>query len=365
MAEALKDRYFQPKFIEKLGAAIKRHFNEFDQRKFEKKIYDENWADQALLERMHQISSALGPCLTGNYLSDLEVLKKICHGFNDFDAMLFPNFVELFGQEHFDESLEALEHFTKYSSSEFAIRPFIAKHETETMEIMLAWSKHENEHVRRLASEGCRSRLPWAMALPKFKNDPAPVLPILENLKNDPSLYVRKSVANHLNDITKDNPDIVLNLVEKWNKLGTTPHTEWIIKQALRSLIKAGDERALSLLGYNNEVLAGIQNMQIVNKNIILGDALAFSFDLKSEGKKEQNLVVDFIIHFVKANGTTAPKVFKLKTLSLPPVETITIRKKHPVKPITTRKYYAGQHKLEIQINGKVMASDTFQLDIK
>ena len=360
MAEPLKDLMFQRSFFEDLCDSIRKEYPSFSKDDFFTHLYDDDWENKSLKERMYHASQSLHKTLPADYSKSLSILSKIYHKFNGFDAMIFPDFVEQFGQGHYDLSIDALERFTPFSSAEFAIRPFILKYPEKTMEKMLSWSRSENHHVRRLSSEGCRPRLPWAMALPLFKKDPEPIFPILENLKSDPSLYVRKSVANNLNDITKDNPDMVLTRLTKW-QINAGKETQWIIKHALRGMVKAGHPEALKLLGYK-PVKVGFDNFKLKSRQIKLGDSLTFSFQLSNEGKQKHNLMVDFIIHFVKANGTTAPKVFKLNTLTLQPGQKEVVTKSHPIMPITTRKYYAGEHKLAIQVNGKVIGEESFHL---
>ncbi|MDN5201895.1 DNA alkylation repair protein [Fulvivirgaceae bacterium BMA10] len=363
MAEALKDQMFQKSFYENLCDKIMEKYSAFDKNKFFKILYDHEWDDKALKERMSHSSRVLQQTLPEDYFKALDILQSIAHHFNGFDAMIFPDFVEQFGQDHYEVSVSALELFTQYSSAEFAIRPFIVQRPGETMKRMLAWSMHENHHVRRLSSEGCRPRLPWAMALPEFKKDPKLILPILENLKSDPSEYVRKSVANNLNDITKDNPDIVLEMLNDWNKK-PSKETKWIIKHALRGLLKAGNEKALSILGYNSTDVK-IKDLKVSPKKIKLGEQIDISFEVTNQSTEKQSLMIDYIIHFTKANGKTAPKVFKLNTTTLEPKGNTQINKTHPIKEITTRKYYSGENFVEIQVNGKVLGKSNFELVVK
>jgi 3-methyladenine DNA glycosylase AlkC len=225
------------------------------------------------------------------------------------------------------------------------------------------WSRHENCHVRRLASEGTRPRLPWTMRLPQFIDDPRPVLKILNNLKADPVLLVRRSVANNLNDIAKDNPDLVVETLREWQQI-ENEGTQWIIGHASRTLVKQGNKAALALLGYSPNPAIRVKNLKIENHKINLGDALNFSFEVQSTGDDSQNLMIDYIIHHMKANGKLSPKVFKLAKKRLKAGETLHISKNHSIKPITTRKYYPGQHRLEIQINGQVWADAAFELQM-
>ena len=216
--EPLKDNYNQS-FFDDLCARFIAVYPEFDSKKFLKDIFDDKWQGRELKGRMRHISLCLNGLLPAKYSDALEILKKVSvidGGKLSYLYMFFPDFVELYGQNYWVESMSALEVFTQYSSSEFAIRPFIKNDQSKAMQQMLKWSKSDNYHVRRLASEGCRPRLPWTMALPELKKNPEPILPILENLKNDESEYVRRSVANNLNDIAKDHPEKVIEIARKW-----------------------------------------------------------------------------------------------------------------------------------------------------
>jgi 3-methyladenine DNA glycosylase AlkC len=360
MAEALKDRYFQRHFFERLINEITPHYPEFQEKEFYLSLFDNEWRDKPLKEMLMHSASTLRMYLPVDYLQTLALLKKICHKFGDFDAMIFPDVVRQFGMDYYDESMQALELFTQFSTAEFAIRPYILAEPLKTMQQMLRWSTHANAHVRRLASEGCRSRLPWAMALPDFKEDPSLILPILENLKSDSSLYVRKSVANNFNDITKDHADVVIEIFKKWHKQANSD-THWIMKHALRGLLKAGHPAALALMGFE-PVTVGVSNLKVDSPTVNIGEKMSFSFDLKNDGKQSAELMVDYIVHFRKANGKTAPKVFKLKTLNLASDEQIEMTKSHNFKLINTRKYYLGAHAIQIQVNGEQLASIDFEL---
>jgi len=360
MAEALKDRYFQKPFFERLIKEIDSVYPEFPEEKFYERLFDKEWSNKPLKEMLMHSAMVLRRCLPNDYLHTIEILRKICNKFSDFDAMIFPDVVRQFGMHHYEESMEALELFTQYSTAEFAIRPYILEYEEKAMKQMLTWSKHSNEHVRRLSSEGCRPRLPWAMALPAFKKDPSLILPILENMKSDPSLYVRKSVANNWNDLTKDNPNIVLTTFQNW-KSGATTETQWIMKHGLRGLLKAGNSEALSLMGFE-PVKAKVKNLEIKPTKIKIGEKINFSFRVINEGKESAEFMVDYIVHFSKANGKMAPKVFKIKAVRLNSGEQLQISKNHDFKLINTRKYYTGFHAIQIQVNGVKLESIEFEL---
>ena len=275
--------------------------------------------------------------------------------------MIFPDFVEVYGLEDWQGSLPALEQFTQQMSAEYAVRPFIVKDRDRMMAQMLTWAHHANASVRRLASEGCRPRLPWAMALPALKADPSPILPILDALKTDPSEDVRRSVANNLNDISKDNPDVVLDVLRRW-QADPTPEMQKIINHALRTLVKAGHPGALELLGYSAGADVTLKNLTIEPTAIPIGEAITFAFEIESTADAPQDLVIDYVVHLVRARGKTSPKVFKLTKRTIAPGETIRISRKHSFAPVTTRRYYPGEHAVEIQINGAAFERRSFAL---
>lgn len=269
-------------------------------------------------------------------------------------------FIELYGLEHFEVSMQAMAEITKRHTAEFAIRPFLIRYPERTLAVLHEWTQDENPHVRRLVSEGTRPRLPWGMRLHQFIADPTPTLALLEKLQNDPSEYVRRSVANHLNDITKDNPQLVLDTLTRWQE-NPTPERQGITRHALRSLVKAGDPAALALLGYG-PVQVTVPQLTVSPDPLFFGHTLGIAFSLQSESDDVQACVVDYVIHFMKANGRTAPKVFKLRNISLDGRQMLAIRKNHAFKPITTRRYYPGWHRLEIQVNGQTLAGADFEL---
>jgi 3-methyladenine DNA glycosylase AlkC len=225
---------------------------------------------------------------------------------------------------------------------------------------MQKMSKDPNEHVRRLASEGSRPRLPWSFRLETLTVDPSPALPILNNLKADDSLYVRKSVANHLNDITKDNPEWVLNLIESWSLEDT--RTAWIARHALRSLIKKGDRRALTIMGAGAKAQVRVEALSMTPQAVSLGDRVSLSFRLLSTSNEDQRLIIDYAIHYVKKSSGTSAKVFKLKTLALGAGQSVTVTREQQIRNFTTRVHYAGKHELDILINGECLAKTWFDL---
>ncbi|MCJ8321519.1 MAG: DNA alkylation repair protein [Colwellia sp.] len=282
---------------------------------------------------------------------------------SSFAAWPIIDYIAEFGLDHPVESLTALKELTELFSAEFAIRPFIIKHTEYCHQQFELWVGDKNEHVRRLVSEGTRPRLPWGIQLKQFINAPSPNIPLLSKLYQDKSLYVRRSVANHLNDIAKDNPDVVIKTCELWQENSIDQiNTQWVIKHATRSLIKSGNQAAFSLLGFTKKPLIKLSSINLSNTNVAIGKTLNFDFELISSAKKTQNLVIDFAIHFMKANQKQRAKVFKLKTITLKANEKLTLNKKHSFKIITTRKYYPGEHLIEILINGKSYRKQSFIL---
>lgn len=259
-------------------------------------------------------------------------------------------------------SLDALKAMTMRFSSEFAIRPFLIHHPQDTLRALTAWRTHENEHVRRLVSEGSRPRLPWGIQLKAFIRDPAPVLDLLEGLKDDASEYVRRSVANNLNDISKDHADVAAATARSWMK-DADQNRERLVRHAMRTLIKAGHADALKALGYGKPKVR-LERFSLSSAGIALGETLAFDVEIASAAKSAQPLILDYAIHHVRANGKTSPKVFKWKSLELPGGETFSANKRHTIKPVTTRRYYAGTHSVEILVNGQSLGRKDFELKL-
>ncbi len=357
MPEPFKN-LFNEEVIGALTEEIEKVFAGFDSAGFKSFVFDAGWEGRELKERMAHVSIALREFLPEDYREALDILKKVSPNFKGIAQMSLPGFVELYGLEDFDASVPALEHFTKSSSSEFAVRPFIKKYPEKMMKVMADWAESDNEHVRRLASEGCRPRLPWAMALPDFKKDPSPVLPILEKLKTDESEYVRRSVANNLNDISKDNPELVLDVAEKW--LGMSEETDKLVKHALRTLLKKGNPGALKLFGYSDPEHVGLHDFKIAPE-VKMGESIEFSFILKTEEEKLGKLRLEYGVDFMKANGKHSRKIFKIYEKDYEEKER-TFKRKHSFTEVTTRKHYPGEHKISIIINGVERASGAFIL---
>lgn len=275
-----------------------------------------------------------------------------------YTTMVFPDFVGRFGLNHFKVSMEALKFFTPFGSSEFAVREFLKRDLRKTLKVMHEWSVDDNVHVRRLSSEGSRPRLPWSFKLDAIIADPSLSRPILENLKADDELYVKKSVANHLNDIAKDKPDYVHEIIRAWDN--SNPHTAWIVKRGARSLLKNGDRQSLTLLGMRKAKVL-VRNLVLDKTVVKLNENLTFTFHLLSEASTSQKVMLYYRIHYVKKSGATSPKIFKLREMNLDARERVRINKKQRFQDFTTRVHHDGMHALEILANGDVIASAQFR----
>ncbi len=322
-----------------------------------------------LKERVYKVIEVMHSYLPQPFSKTHKVLQKLpsIWDFGDkddphrgFAAWPLIDYASIYGLDHPKASLKLIKKLTHLFSSEFAIRPFIQQDQKAALTEMLKWTTDKSEHVRRLASEGCRPRLPWGMQLKNLIKDPNPILPILETLKSDPSLYVRRSVANNINDISKDNPDIAIKLCQKWQKLNECD-VDWVIKHALRSLIKSGDTRVFPLLGFEASPKITIETFTLSLKKVHIGNEITFDLTIKANQKK-QKIVLDYAVHFMKANGTSSAKVFKLKELNLKKDEELSLSKKHSFKIISTRKYHLGEHFIAIHVNGKEQVIKSFEL---
>jgi len=334
---------------------------------FLNKIYDDEWENRELKQRMRHISTTLKDFLPVDYTSSInKILELINHlKENQFglslEYMFIPDFVEQYGLDDYETSVTALEEITQFTSCEFAVRPFIIKYPKEMMEQMLAWSKHEHHGIRRFSSEGCRPRLPWAMALPKLKANPNPIIPILENLNNDESEFVRKSVANNLNDIAKDNPETVIELAHKWK--GKSKNTDWIIKHGCRTLLKQGNSEVMELFGYGSIENIKIENLNITTPKVKIGQNLEFEFRLLNSNNQNTKIRLEYAVYYQKANERLSKKVYKISEKEYIGNSITQIDRKQSFRVISTRKYYTGNHDIVVIINGKEIAKGKFLLE--
>lgn len=326
-----------------------------------------NLAELSLMQRNRQIVHALKNCLPSNIPDAFSIIEKTLapqeqqndkHGLHSWLVIPLAEYVGQNGVEHIPEAMALLSRITPLFSSEWGIRHLLIQQPQQTLKILHTWCQHENEHIRRLVSEGTRPRLPWGMQLTEFMQDPTITFALLEQLKDDDSDYVRLSVANHLNDISKDHPDWLQQQLQTW----LAPHNKTrskLIRHACRTLIKQGHGPTLTMLGFDAFQTKDVV-LTIHQPVVKFGEQLVFDLMFKSD--QPQGVIVDYAIHFKKSNGGNSPKVFKWKVGKITKAKPFDFSKKHTIKPITTRRYYNGEHQLEILVNGMSVAKQSFQL---
>ena len=352
---------------------LARHLPAFDRRTFETSILRELDVLE-LKERAQLIANRLHEVLPNDLIKRNRIIAAMLHpnedqpgdqqsddrGICGWGMMPLGIVVGQHGIAAFDDSLALIAQMTSRFSSEFEVRYFLLADQQRALDIIGAWVHSPDYHIRRLVSEGTRPRLPWAMQLPSLMKDPTPILPLLKALRDDETEYIRRSVANSLNDIAKDHPELVADIAEEW-LVDAGKNRLRLIKHACRTLIKQGHRRTLNTLGYGEPEVA-LADLKIATPTVNFGESLIFDISLVSTAKTTQNLMIDYAIHHRKANGKTSPKVFKWKYTSLKPGAKLVAERKHPLKKITTRKYYGGAHRLETLINGISLGVEEFEL---
>ncbi len=369
MAEPLKNSY-GPAIVQAIAGRIAAVEPAFDHRGFIDDALD-GYDALELMARAGQIADAMRvwlpidpaeaiTILTASMGPKLEATEG--NGLSPFLYLPHGMFIGRHGLECFEVSMHAQHELTQRFTAEFSLRPFLTHHPRETLAVLAGWVDDPSEHVRRAVSEATRPRLPWAPRLTVFAADPSPVLALLDRLKDDPSLYVRRSVANHLNDIGKENPALLIETARRWLQ-DATPERQWIVRHALRSSIKGASADALALLGYAHRVELSVENVRIEPARVRIGGRVRVAFDLVNRSSEAQRALVDLRVHFVKGNGGTQVKVFKLKTCALGPGERERFAKSVSVAELTTRRHYPGGHEVELMVNGEVQRLGRFDLD--
>ncbi|MCF6160934.1 MULTISPECIES: DNA alkylation repair protein [Furfurilactobacillus] len=363
MADALKDVY-STTFLTQLGTAISEHDSSFDVSKFVQDTVNAQWSSLKLMERRDQITKSLHNQLPGDFKQAVELLCNISTTITGFAALCLPNYVAMYGLDDWQTSMTALGILTQSSSAEFAIRPFLVKYPEQTIEQMIEWSHSQNIDQRRLASEGIRPRLPWGIRLTQFVDDPTPIFPILKTLIHDQSQYVQKSVANNLNDISKDHPQSVINFCQThWHDSETT---DWIINRGLRTLFKSGNPDVLSLLGYSQHDAALLTNVSLTasSKTTTLNQTSVFNYQLTNVTNTDLPLYLGYRVHYVKKNQQTSAKDFFIKRVNLKSQQILDGQFKLAWKQLTTRTLYAGNHHIELLVNTVPTATTDINLSI-
>ncbi len=359
---------YNDQFFDQFCHALNEVYDKFDSRGFMESVYANGWEEMELKQRMRHISTMLQQYLPSDYSDAIAVILKLVayakkhHEGMALEYMFLPDFIEQYGLNEVELSINAMEQITSLTSCEFAVRPFIIRDQPFMMEQMLEWSKSEDHHLRRLASEGCRPRLPWAMALPTMKQDPSDILPVLENLKQDPSEYVRKSVANNLNDISKDHPEIVMAIAKRWK--GASKNTDWIVKHGCRTLLKRGNREVLRLFDFGSIQKIKIENFKVLTPLVKTGNYMSFQFELINTAQSAAKIRLEYGIYYQKVSGSLSKRVFMLSEKSYAAGETVCIHRRQSFKRVSSRKLYPGLHRVGLIVNGEEVAMGDFFLEM-
>ena len=353
--------YLNDKSLGLLASELKSAYRRFDRDGFLAAVLTEDFFARELKDRMARVAQVLHDFMPDDYSATTEVFIEAAPRLKTFLNLCLMSYIEQFGLDDLKTSVKAMESMTQYSSAEFAIRPFMNRYTQQMIPVLHRWAASPNEHVRRLAAEGSRPRGVWTAHIDAFRKDPAPVIELLDKLRTDASLYVRKAVANNLNDISKDHPDEVIKVATRWKREGNA-HTDWIVRHACRSLIKQGDKRVFPLLGFAASPKVRVVDLSLKPKQITIGDSAELSCVIHSEATKVQKLSIDYRLHFRSKRGWTTSRVFKLSEKSLSKDGSLPIKTRRSFRNTSTRTHYAGPHKLELIINGTVYQTLEFTL---
>ncbi len=366
---------YNPTSLKKISKEIKKAYPAFKSPQFEKAVL-KDLEKLELKDRVRLIASSLNTYLPNNYKKAVKIIlkslaeesidgewdRKEGPGIAGFMTWPLNQYVETYGLNDYETSFNAMIELTKRFSSEFTVRPYLIEHEKKTYADLKKLIKHPNKHVRRWVSEGTRPHLPWGLSVPAIKDNLSRNIRLLEKLFQDPEEYVRRSVANHLNDISHLDPKLMLRTCKDFLKKDKSRETQWIVRHATRTLLKKGNKEALVLNGFTKNPKVKLTGLKLGPKRIKEGDSFDLSFALASQSKSTQRILIEYIIHYPKKNGTLSPKAFRLKDFKLKPQEKLKIKKSVHFKKVTTRVHYKGKHPVEIQINGEKLSKTQFTL---
>lgn len=365
MPEAFKNLYNEKLYLT-LAIHLNKYLVDFDKEKFMQLMLSDNFAQLELKERMTHTKEVLHQFMPEDFSEAMTVLVKLITSLSDagikensVEYMFLPEYIETYGIDDYQTSIQAFEKITQFTSAEFAVRPFLIKYGQKMLTQMFLWCEHSHYMVRRLASEGCRPRLPWAIALKSYKQDATVLLPILHVLFNDPTEIVRRSVANNLNDISKDNPNTVIEFTKQY--IGKSAQSDRTIKHACRTLLKQACPETLALFGYDSTDINLIE-FKILTEKVVMGAHAEFSFSIENNSKNTKKIRLEYGLYFMKKNGRLSKKVFKISERLLGAHELHRVQRKQSFKPISTRIYYPGIHQVSIIINGKEFFAKNFEL---
>lgn len=366
MAIPLKD-YFNSDSLSDISINIKEVYTSFESSLFIQKVFDDEWDSLEFKQRIEKITDIIFELFKFDYDFTLMVLHKLAlkldkqnYNENRLEYWFIPYFIEKYGKDKFHNSIDKIEDITKIATCEFVVRHYFISHQDEMLKKAYSWSRNYDFRVRRLASESCRPRLPWGIKLNIFIEKPELILPILENALNDSNDWVLKSVANNLNDISKDNPEFYLGILKKF--IGKNTKLDKFLKHSARTLFKKADEEVLNIFGVRKNTSLKMNQLRLDDHKIKIGDNLSFSFNLANESTKEVLSRIEYKIYYLQGSNKHFAKVFKISEKNLMPNSTVIIKKNHSFREITTRRYYLGTHFLSIIINGNESERLSFSL---
>jgi 3-methyladenine DNA glycosylase AlkC len=354
---ALKDE-ISPRLVDTLAGELVRAWPAFPRRRFVAAATD-GLEELELLARVSHVAKALGDCLPEPFAEGAAVLDRALESetLTGWMTQSCNEYVATHGIDEPDLALPLLARLTPRFSSEGAIRPFIERHPEVTFGHLRRWLDDPDEHVRRLVSEGTRPRLPWAPQLRSLRADPRPAIELLDRLAGDDSAYVRRSVANHLNDIAKDHPDLAVSIAQRWKHQGA----EWVVRHGMRTLLKQGEPRALALLGYDPDAAVTLRDLTVTPPRVEIGGTVEMAFTLQADGSPVP-VMVDYRVHHAGARVPRTAKIFKLTTCTLQPAAPRRITRRHAFRQVSVRRIHPGRHLVEIQVNGRVLGAAEVQV---
>jgi 3-methyladenine DNA glycosylase AlkC len=242
----------------------------------------------------------------------------------------------------FDDAMDVLAQLTTRFTGEFAIRAMLVARLDRALDIARTWTSSPDEHVRRLASEGTRSHLPWAKGVPALVRQDISTRPIVDALYRDESETVRRSAANHVNDLARDHPDLAADIAAGW-WAAPDAQTSRVARHALRSLVKKGHPGALAVLGFSGSQFT-VDGPHLADDVVRLGSSVHLIARVTNDASEPARVAIDFVLHFQKARGEARPKVFKIGVRTIAPGETVDIAKAYSFRARTTRTFHPGEH---------------------
>ena len=366
MMSALFKELYSKKFYDFFAQACNEILSDFDTQKFTALIFCEQFDGYEFKQRVSHTTTVLHQFMPEQFEQAAKLILTLVKHFEDLgvkadslEYLFLPEYIERYGINEYGSAVSAFEVITPFITCEFAVRPFIVKYEQQMLEQMILWTTHKNNRMRRLASEGSRPRLPWGIALISLKKEPAPLLPIFDQLKEDECELVRRSVANSINDIAKDNPDFVIHFARK--HYGKSKNTDRLIKHACRTLLKKGNPDVLELFGFNSRDI-NISEFCLKQPIIEIGSELEFSFSIQNRSSLSKKLRLEYGIYYQKNNGNLSRKVFKISERNIRADEIYSVTRKQSFKVVTTRKLYSGAHQVSLIVNGREFEILDFEL---